>query len=198
MSRTHDAVTDALAAEITSRTEWDEPPALYTMHLDSGRCRLAMIPLPDMIWASARPPEVLAALAGSLRDGDRMLLRRFAPPGLHGAAFRCEQWKVATRDASPEFEAAARAHQLHKHPDRIEERAIWAVDRAGVTYGVGLERGSADVQKSVSCPQAGGAPVFTGIIPDALDDLVRAFLGAPLAVRTSPGDQLRAFRKRHP
>ena len=51
MGRIPDAIADALAAEVESRTEWDEAPALYTFYVESGRCRLSQIPLPEMVWA---------------------------------------------------------------------------------------------------------------------------------------------------
>jgi len=116
------------------------------------------------------------------------LLSSVAPEGLHGAGFRCEAWAVTGAKAGTrrerEVTAAARARRLHVHPDRIESRCMYAVDRAGITYSAMQARGESEVKRSVSYPRA-GEPGFSGIIPDALDRLVMGLLGVELAARPS-------------
>jgi hypothetical protein len=116
------------------------------------------------------------------------LLSAVAPEGLHGAAFRCEAWMVQGGKPGSKRErevaAASRARTLDTHPDRVEARCMYAVDRAGNTYSATLARGEALVKRSVAYRKAGHAD-FAGIIPDALDRLVTALLGVELPARAS-------------
>lgn len=89
--------------------------------------------------------------------------------------------KPGTRRRS-EVSAASMARQLHVHPDRVECRCMYGVDRAGITYSATRARGEPQVRRSVSYPKP-GSPGFTGIIPSALDRLVTALLGVELPAR---------------
>jgi hypothetical protein len=133
------------------------------------------------------PPRVLARLADGAGELSG-LLSPVAPEGLHGAAFRCEAWAVTGgRPGSKrerEVTAASKARRLHVHPDRVESRCMYAVDRAGNTYAAMQARGEAEVRQSVSYRKP-GRPDFDGIIPDALDRLVMAVLGVDLPSRAS-------------
>ena len=187
MGRVADQVMDALVAEVKSRTEWDEAPALFFLYLEGGRCRPSPLPLPGEIWAMDAPPRVLARLAGGSREFSG-LLQAAAPEGLFGAAFRCEAWAVTGgkpgSERDREVTAASRARRLHVHPDRVESRCMYAVDRAGTTYAAMVARGEARVKRSVSYRKP-GRPDFAGIIPDALDRLVTAVLGVELPARAA-------------
>ena len=70
MGRVQDAVTAALAAEISSRVEWDERPGLYSVGYEGGKAFTREVPLPGALWPSAPPALVLAAIADRAR-GER-------------------------------------------------------------------------------------------------------------------------------
>ncbi len=185
MGRVADLVMDALAAEVESRTGWDEPPALFFLYLEGGRCRASQLDLPEAYWDAAPPAQVLRALAEGMGEFSG-LLQSVAPEGLHGAALRCEMWEVdAGRPGSARFagaRAAARARELSRHPDRVEVRSMWAVDRAGISYDATLARGASEARRSASYPKP-GVPGYVGVIPEALDRLVTALLGVSLPAR---------------
>jgi hypothetical protein len=184
MGRVADWIMDALESEIKSRAECDEPPALYLLYLEGGRCRASQVDVPASYWSAAPPARVLEALAGGLGDFSG-LLQPAAPEGLHGAAFRCEMWEVrADPGTEEETRAAAVERRLSAHPDRVEVRSMWAADRGGASYGVTLERESGSVRRLVTYPKP-GVPGFTGIIPAALDRLVTAMLGVELPSRAA-------------
>jgi len=184
----HDMIADCLAAEIECRSKWDEAPGLYFLYLEAARPRLSQVPLPDGVWGPDRPPAVLASMADDLTVIGG-LLREVAPEGLHGTAFRCESWMVdggrPGTERRSEVTAASMAKRLHLHPDRVEIRNMYAVDRAGITYAAVQRRGSSDVERTVLYPGSGKGG-FTGTIPSALDQLVTALLGVPLPARTRP------------
>ena len=83
-----------------------------------------------------------------------------------------------------EVTAASKAKRLDSHPDRVESRCMYAVDRAGTTYSAMLVRGDGEVKRSVSYRKP-GRPDFSGIIPNALDRLVTSLLGVDLPARAS-------------
>jgi hypothetical protein len=184
MGRVQDAVTAALAAEVSSRTEWDERPGLYFIRYSGGECSLRRFPLPDAIWASGPPAEILAAIA----DGLGLFgapLRAATPPDLHDAAFYCEVWMATARHGTAEADdllgrARAAGGKVSQLADRVEARNLHAVDRAGITYAAIRQRGGG-VQTGVSYPKA--AVPFTGAIPRALDKLVTALLAVDLPER---------------
>ena len=185
MGRIAEKILDAMEAEVRSRAEWDEPPCLYFLRVDGGECEVRPLQVPEHYWAAAPPGHVLSALADGMGQFSG-LLRSAAPEGLYGAAFRCEMWEVRTGLPGTEdhdrAEAMAHERRLYTHPDRVETRSIWAVDRGGASYDVTLERESGEVRRLVTYPKP-GAPGFQGVVPDALDRLVTALLGVELAAR---------------
>jgi hypothetical protein len=132
-----------------------------------------------------RPPRVLSRIAGGLGDFS-WLLQASAPEGLHGAAFRCESWAVDAgmpgTERRSEVSAASMGRKLHEHPDRVESRCVYAVDRAGTTYSVIQGRGQDEIRRHVAYRKP-GRPEVSGIIPDALDKLVTALLGVEMPAR---------------
>jgi hypothetical protein len=188
MGRVQDAIGDALVAEIESRREWDEPPAVFTVYYSGGRGHLGRLPIPDATWYAGPPAEILAALADATTasTGGMDMLRKFAPAELHGAAFFTEVWMAtavagSAADADLRKRAAAVGGRVSQLPDRVEARSMWAVDRAGITYTAIQARGEDEVKRSVSYPKPGEG--FTGTVPRALDKLVTAFLGVTLPDR---------------
>ena len=181
MGRVQDAIGRALAAEVEGRQGWDEAPALYFMYLQGGEPVLHELHIPDEYWALDRPPNVLDSISRCWADFSA-LLTAAAPESLHGAAFRCETWRVVTPPpgSTGYAEAArlARAHRLREHPAGVEERTIWAVDRAGITHWAALERGASEAKRQVAYPGAAGK--ITGTVPEALDRIVSATLGVSL------------------
>lgn len=189
------AIAEHLAAEIRRRREWDEAPCLYTLYVEGGQPRLGPIPLPDAIWASGPPAQVLLALADGMDGEFARLLQSAAPAGLHGAAFRTEAWMIhapAGDDAAlRKMVADGNARRVSQRPDRVEVRQIWAVDRARTTYMASQARGSSDVLTDVRRPERGMdhvGDIFTG-----LDGIVSAFLGVTMSERSlkMPGEQAR-------
>jgi hypothetical protein len=184
MGRAADIIADALAAEVKSRTGWDEAPGLYFIYLHGrggGRCAVRQLPVPDRMWAADRPPRVLAGMAQGLGSVSG-LLQSVSPEALHGVAFRCEMWcadgGMPGTSQRSEMMADAYAHRLHLRPDRREARAMWAVDRAGITYGIMQFRDDPEVRRQVHYPAA--RRTITGDIPAALHELVTALLGVEM------------------
>lgn len=184
MSRAAEQVLAALAAEVAGRAKWDEPPGLYFLYLEGGRCHARRIGVPDAVWASDAPPRVLAAMADCFGDHSG-LLRAAAPEELHGAGFYCETWTVEQPEAGTaarsEVMADAMAHKIWTRPDRVEARTMWAVDRAGTVYGAILRRGiDAAPRVTATYPKAGRR--ISGDVPVALERIVTAMLA-----ETMPG-----------
>jgi hypothetical protein len=147
MGRVADLVVGALVAEVESRADWDEPPAVYFMYLHEGKCHVSALEVPVSYWRAGPPARVLRALAEGLGEFSG-LMQALAPGELHGAAFRCEMWEVRTPEGGEglaEAEAAADARELYAHPGRVEVRSMWAVDRAGITYNAVLDRATGAV-----------------------------------------------------
>lgn len=187
MGRVADLVMETLVAEVRNRTGWDEAPGLYFLYLEGGKCRASALPVPDEMWALDAPPRMLSRMADGLGEFSG-LLSSVAPEGLFGAAFRCEAWVVAGGKPGSERErevtAASQARRLHVHPDRVESRCMYGVDRTGNTYSATQARGDGEVKRSVSYRKP-GRPDFDGIIPSALDRLVMTLLGVELAPRAA-------------
>jgi hypothetical protein len=185
MGRVQDAVGDALAAEITGRQEWDERPELFALYYRGGKGHLGLLALPDSIWSTAPPAQVLAALADA-GDACADLVRKVAPAELFGVAFFTEVWmaSAAGTAAVEDLERRTRAvgGRVSELPDRVEARSMWAVDRAGTTYTAYQARGSDEVVRAVSYPKP-GQPSWTGAVPAALDRLVTALLGVMMPDR---------------
>lgn len=201
MTRVPDLIAAALADVLRERTGWDEPPELCNLRVGAGQCEVRPIPLPTAVWASGPPAEVLRQMAADLKGGPAHVdvLRRHVPADLYGCAFRAEAWGVQARTGTPEAAeclAAARARRLASHPDRIEIRTVWAVDRAGISYDAMQERGSDEVTSRVVYPSPGSPEGFAGTVFEALDDLVTALLGVTVPDRgeLGPGGWVRRRR----
>jgi len=185
MGKVQDAVSDALVAEVSGHREWDEPPAVHPLYVTGGACRLGRLQLPDAIWMTAPPAQVLAVLADCAGDYAGRL-QAMAPGELHGVAFFTEIWMASARYGSAEAEdlaklAEAAGGRVSTLPERVEARSIWAVDRAGITYTALQRRGEDEVIRDVWYPKAGQP--FTGAVPRALGRMVTAFLGVTLPDR---------------
>jgi hypothetical protein len=153
-SKTTDAVKEQLADYLRARTEWDEVPAVFTLHeVDPGRVRMVQLPVPDDVWAAVgHPPTAVAAIAGLATglprqaDGSHCLV--IAGVGrLIGAAFHYEAYALAGDSSNPAVEEALRRRAVggsvprFEHiPGRIEQRCLTAVDLDGGRYMVTSSR----------------------------------------------------------
>jgi hypothetical protein len=206
MGQLHDTIVGELARELEARTAWDEPPALYFLALRGKQARLIDVEVPLVFWKSGRAPDVLEKLAVSLAVAG---VAPNPPPGwvVHGAAFRHEGWwvDVDTKDRPATKHAAALAaeHRLVDHPQRVEIRMMYAVDRAGITYSSTGYRGEGAAETMISYPTGravahgphveealGGTtgPLKvqpTGAVVEALDLIVSVLTGVKLPTRAS-------------
>lgn len=151
---TAESVKEQLVAHLRSRTEWDEAPALYTIHQGPKEsARLVQMPVPELVWQSVpHPPSAVAAVASAasrmprVPDGPHLLV----PPGcgrLLGVAFRYEAYALSSDSASaPVLEAIRRRQARGSVPrfkdieGRMEQRCITAVDRDGGRYMASSDR----------------------------------------------------------
>jgi hypothetical protein len=110
---------------------------------------------------------------------------------LHGMAFRHEGWEVVTDDPHRNrFQARrvaelANEHKLSTHPQRVEIRLMYAVDRAGITYAIQQARGSAEPDRALIFPGSTDA-LSTGTVVDSLDLMVTTLTGIRLMPRQEP------------
>lgn len=182
MGKVQKEIAASLAAELSTRTEWDEPPGLFWLALEGGTPLLVPAPVTPGTWSLGPPARVLSVLADACADYAGML-QRSAPGGLHGAAFFTETWMVMRPpDAAAEIEQAkadARAHRIHQRPDRVEARMFWAADRAGNAYVAMLRRGIDDVPVT-QVEYAGPGRTIRGDIPAALERIVSAVLAVSI------------------
>jgi hypothetical protein len=183
----HDGIVAAMAEQLERRRHWDEPPALYWLHLERGRPKLRQVGIPDLMWSLDRPPAVLGRIAVTMAAG-----RYRSPwPDLFGMAVRHEGWKVEVDPDAPDAKAVSRRvaaqsreHVLHTRPDRIEARMFYAVDRAGWTYQAEQKRGQLRAERMAVPPASD--PTITGAVVDALDLMVATMLGVTLPERVEP------------
>jgi hypothetical protein len=171
----------ALADLLRARRAWDEPPALHFMYReDCCGVRISERSLvPDVVWAEGPPAQVLGVVAQSMAEPPyREALVALAPDNFYGVAFRCETWTVSTpagdEAAKRRMMRAARRRKLHAHPDRIEQRTVWAMTRMG-QFSAFQARGHAEIDtRRVQDPE--------GDIPDALVTMFRTIVSrsAPL------------------
>ncbi|MFF9238410.1 hypothetical protein ACF1AY_15955 [Streptomyces sp. NPDC014776] len=142
------ALQDELVAHLRARSEWDELPALFTVHETEGHgVRLMKLPVPDLVWAGhGHPPTAVASLAAvalqlpRYPDGSHLLAMPGAG-GLIGAAFRYEAYALSSdSEASPVQEAVRRRSvggsvpRFRDIPGRVEQRCMSAVDLDGGRY----------------------------------------------------------------
>lgn len=182
---TRDSILGALTRAVTSRTEWDEEPALYFLYADAFGARLSQAAVPYGAWSRGRPPEVLEEMsyvlqAGAAEDGSTLAILR--PESLYGMAFRSEAYfAVANERTDPgsgeRLVADARARRISQRPDRVEIRFIQAVDRDGTFYYVHQRRDSGEIASDVS-PGGGDGPQVGGTVPEALMRMAAALLGS--------------------
>ena len=182
MGRVQERIAAVLAAEVASRTEWDEPPGLWFLYLRGGEPVLSQVEIPDFIWATGPPPAVLAALAEGLGEFSGFL-RASAPEGLHGAGFYCETWTVMQPPAGTaersELMADAMARRVWTRADRVEARSMWAVDRAGAGYSV-LMRRDLDAAPHTQVTAAGPGRRLADGVHLSLERMVTAMLAVTI------------------
>lgn len=125
-------VSRALVENITARSQWDEPAQLYWLELTAGKVTMHLFPIDQSVFDTGhRPTDVLAGLAREVA-AQQDALRRAVPPGLFGLAFFCEAFAVTVPASADEWDDAARAAAagaVPQHPDRVEQRMIYAVER---------------------------------------------------------------------
>ena len=208
MSRVHYAISRKLAAEVEGRKQWDEPPALYRLHVRNGQPNVIPVAVPLSLWGVDRPPAVLDLIAELMGD------RRFrfntedeqAGP-LYGMAFRHEGWLVEgpwdNSAAARSTQVMAGDHKLYLHPGRVEVRMLYAVDRAQITYSATVRRTSPPTaaERLIAYPDgrgegwgelieqalagSGGTVQPAGSVVEALDAMVEHLLGVPALKRPS-------------
>lgn len=175
-----EAIIRAMTAEAESRVVWELPPELWRINLPviPGPPVLSRIPVPEGLWALARPPQVLAEIAraasaaryypGQQEDNEEY-------GSAYGFAFLHEGWAIVSDStcSSRERDAAdAAAHRLHTRPDKVEVRLFSAVDREQTRYAVMRSRGGTMDEVLVgSADDLGDGP--GGAVIDALTRLVK-------------------------
>ncbi len=156
-------ICNALRAVLRARTAWDEEPALCVMYLEGREVRLSPI-LPEGSWPGGAPGQVLAAMArifGTLADP--AIIAALAPETICGMAFRSEMWGLAGPAATAALSRNVRPSQ---HPDRVDQRVVWAVDLGGTHYTAVQDRGKKEITANkVDAPH--------GTVPEALEKMVR-------------------------
>jgi len=182
MGKVQERIAAALSAEVASRTEWDEPPALFWLALEGGMPRLVPAPVTPGTWSLGPPATVLSVMADACREFSGPL-HASAPDALHGAAFYTETWMAAARTDDAEgiarAKADARARRIHQRPDRVEARSLWAADRGGAVYVAVLRRGI-DSEPRAQVEYPGPGRTIRGDIPAALERIVSAVLAVTM------------------
>lgn len=178
-------VSRALIENITARSQWDEPAQLYWLELTAGQVTMHLFPIDQSVFDTGhRPTDVLAGLAREVA-AQQDALRRAVPSGLFGLAFFCEAWAVTVPANADEWDNAARAAAagaVPQHPDRVEQRMLYAVERGGRRFLVSQDRGE-PVETSVEHPDEPAGPRNFGPATDALDAFLSAMLGVNLRRR---------------
>jgi hypothetical protein len=155
-------VCGALTEILRERREWDEEPCLYAMYRQNGRVRLSRL-TPAGSWPTGPPAQTLAALAGNVSQVMNAAI--VAVPGLSGFAFRTEIWGVRGPAGRAREPAAGPRPSLH--PDRVEQRFMWAVTCDGTHYVAMQNRGEHAIL-------ARKPDSHDGEIPRALERMARA------------------------
>lgn len=139
-------ISAELAANLQSRTDWEQPAELYWLHTDTdGQVSLHTILPPDFFSIDGiRPPELLAALA-EFWCQTKPAWQRNVPAGFTGLAFFAEAWTVHAEHMDEQqlqqLDADAQARRIAKRDDRIEARVMWGLDRDGAQYWAMQPRG---------------------------------------------------------
>lgn len=196
---TVEAIKRELAGHLRSRTEWDELPAVFTLHQGPGLgMHMMRIPVPNDVWTRiGHPPSVVAALVDIANqlprhaDGSHMLVM----PGagrLLGVAFRYEAYAVSADSDSPAAREAARRRtaggSVPRFKDisgRTEQRCMAAVDIDGGRYNASSNRvdeaGSDATEPRVDyfAFTDPDRQLFTGRVVDATNRLLNAIKPVP-------------------
>ncbi len=145
-------IQSLLVDHLAARTNWDEPPELFTIHQRDAGPVLMRVPVPDELWgAYGHPPTTVANLAAvALQmprhpNGCHILVVEDAP--LIGAAFRYEAYAIshdsdhpAAREAARRRTAGGSTPHFESIPGRTEQRCITAVDTDGGRYMASASR----------------------------------------------------------
>lgn len=183
---TQELILGALTRAVTSRTEWDEEPALYFLYADGSGARLSQAAVPYGSWSRGRPPQVLEEISYILQEAaaeDVATLVSLRPESLYGMAFRSEAYYATANErtdpgSGERLEADALARRISERPDRVEIRFIQAVGQDGTFYYVQQRRDNGEVTSEVF-PDGGDGPQVGGTVPEALMRITAALLGAP-------------------
>ena len=171
MSR--NGVCEALTAALRERTDWDEAPCLYGMYREHDGVRLSSV-MPEGVWPSGAPAQILAGLAANVSQLRPDALAALTSPAFFGMAFRTEVWGVrqtAKSDGAMKAQlrsAIATVPRPSLHPDRVEQRFMWAVTSDGAHYVAMQIRGERAIL-------ARKPDEHEGLIPQALECIIRAF-----------------------
>lgn len=168
-----DAIRQVLRDHLTGRVAWDEPPALFLFGPVETGCILVPLAVPEEAWG--HPATVMDTLADELEadPAARRAISQGDPP-LWGVALRHEAFNISLTPEQARARAASVAFGLtvppitEQTPGRVEIRAITALDTAGGTYDLVMERGSSTVDERRSLGEGGR-------IPAALRRLLNAF-----------------------
>ncbi|MGV4984538.1 hypothetical protein ACVB8X_14040 [Streptomyces sp. NRAIS4] len=194
------AIQSELVDHLRARSEWDEPPALFTIHEAEGHgVRLLQIPVPELVWTSqGHPPTAVASLAAvALKlprncDGSHLLVM----PGagrLIGAAFRYEAYALVSSSSAPAVQEAVRRRsaggsvpRFQDIPGRIEQRCMTAVDLDGGRYmssSARLEESEPDAAEPTVAYLAFSDPkrdTLSGNVVDATNRFLNAIKPVPV------------------
>lgn len=203
-------IQGALVDHLRSRTQWDEQPAVFTLHqTDEHDVRLMQIPVPEALWlAVGHPPSAVAALAAAgiglprHPDGSHLLVNPFAGP-LVGVAFRYEAYTLTSDSPHPAVQEASRRRavggsvpRFEEIPGRWEQRCMTAVDMDGGRYMASATR-TTDTGPGADEPVchylAFGNPKRDSMSGNVVDAVIRLLNAVkPLPIRDGgPGKQAR-------
>ena len=189
-ARPRAAVTARLAAELSSRPGWNEPPGLYWVAVRGGRVGLSYAGLASDAWEGPAE-QCLARIAAAYAEAG------MPGPGaryVDGVAFRCEGWATAAgAPGTPQRSEAVAglAIPAGERPGCHETRFITAVDRLGLTYELHLRRHDAALSGRVLDP--GEEP--EGPVAAALTQILAAVTGtAPPPPPALPAARPRLIR----
>jgi hypothetical protein len=171
----------ALTRELhPGRRNWGEPPDLMFVYTgNGGRVHLRSVGIPWQVWASGECSDVLGMIAYAAEEL-APLWAVIAPPGLIGVGVRCDAWALHGLPAE-EVQALGKG-QVRAHPAAARERFICAVDRGGTTYAIEVNS-DGEVLATRVFPPGHPQSTATGMLPDALDRILRALLNVNLPAR---------------
>jgi hypothetical protein len=174
------AIQAAILEVAEERPRWDEPPALYRVHVRDGETHLVDMGIEPQVWAASDVQSVLTGMSLLMVAGN-FKPRPDDPAGeLVGMAFRNEAFWVETElndaQATHRMNKMAGEHRLWQHPGRVEVRIVIAVDRHGITYQA-MHKRSGETEQQMMLPGRGEVQA-AGAVVEALDAMVFALTGA--------------------